>query len=38
MPDNETRVLISAASMHDISKIATPDIVLLKPWKLTDAD
>lgn len=36
MPDDETAVLMHAAPMHDIGKIATPDSVLLKPGKLTE--
>jgi len=35
MDDEETAVLMHAAPMHDIGKIATPDAVLLKPGKLT---
>ncbi|MDQ1924873.1 response regulator [Massilia pseudoviolaceinigra] len=35
MPEDETAVLMHAAPMHDIGKIATPDAVLLKPGKLT---
>jgi response regulator RpfG family c-di-GMP phosphodiesterase len=35
MPADETAVLMHAAPMHDIGKIATPDAVLLKPGKLT---
>jgi response regulator RpfG family c-di-GMP phosphodiesterase len=35
MPADETSVLMHAAPMHDIGKIATPDAVLLKPGKLT---
>jgi response regulator RpfG family c-di-GMP phosphodiesterase len=35
MPEDETSVLMHAAPMHDIGKIATPDSVLLKPGKLT---
>ena len=38
MPEDETTVLMHAAPMHDIGKIATPDAVLLKPGKLTDAE
>jgi len=38
MPEDETAVLMHAAPMHDIGKIATPDAVLLKPGKLTDAE
>jgi response regulator RpfG family c-di-GMP phosphodiesterase len=37
LPEDETAVLMHAAPMHDIGKIATPDAVLLKPGKL-DAD
>ncbi|HWJ93118.1 MAG TPA: HD domain-containing phosphohydrolase [Telluria sp.] len=36
MPEDETAVLMHAAPMHDIGKIATPDSVLLKPGKLTE--
>nr|WP_314547736.1 HD domain-containing phosphohydrolase [uncultured Massilia sp.] len=35
MPEDETAVLMHAAPMHDIGKIATPDAVLLKPGRLT---
>jgi hypothetical protein len=35
LPDDETAVLMHAAPMHDIGKIATPDSVLLKPGRLT---
>jgi response regulator RpfG family c-di-GMP phosphodiesterase len=35
LPDDETAILMHAAPMHDIGKIATPDAVLLKPGKLT---
>ena len=35
LPDDETAVLMHAAPMHDIGKIATPDAVLLKPGALT---
>ncbi|MDL2357084.1 MAG: DUF3369 domain-containing protein [Pseudomonadota bacterium] len=38
LPDDETAVLMHAAPMHDIGKIATPDSVLLKPGKLTPAE
>jgi response regulator RpfG family c-di-GMP phosphodiesterase len=38
MPDDETAVLMHAAPMHDIGKIATPDAVLLKPGKLNEAE
>lgn len=35
LAEDETAVLMHAAPMHDIGKIATPDSVLLKPGKLT---
>lgn len=35
LSEDETAVLMHAAPMHDIGKIATPDAVLLKPGKLT---
>ena len=35
LPEDETTVLMHAAPMHDIGKIATPDAVLLKPGRLT---
>ena len=35
LPEDETAVLMHAAPMHDIGKIATPDAVLLKPGRLT---
>jgi response regulator RpfG family c-di-GMP phosphodiesterase len=38
LPEDETAVLMHAAPMHDIGKIATPDAVLLKPGKLTEAE
>jgi response regulator RpfG family c-di-GMP phosphodiesterase len=34
MPEEETSVLLHAAPLHDIGKIATPDAVLLKPGRL----
>jgi len=34
----ETNVLLKAANLHDIGKIATPDSVLLKPGKLSALD
>lgn len=36
--EEEIKVLKKAAILHDIGKIATPDSVLLKPGKLTEAD
>ena len=38
LPEDETAVLMHAAPMHDIGKIATPDAVLLKPGKLTSEE
>jgi response regulator RpfG family c-di-GMP phosphodiesterase len=38
LPEDETAVLMHAAPMHDIGKIATPDAVLLKPGTLTEAE
>ncbi|MFL6659929.1 MAG: DUF3369 domain-containing protein [Massilia sp.] len=38
LSDDETAVLMHAAPMHDIGKIATPDAVLLKPGKLDAAE
>ncbi len=38
LPEDETAVLMHAAPMHDIGKIATPDAVLLKPGKLDEAE
>lgn len=38
LPDDETAVLMHAAPMHDIGKIATPDAVLLKPGRLDAAE
>ncbi|TFW29233.1 HD domain-containing phosphohydrolase [Massilia horti] len=35
LSEDETAVLMHAAPMHDVGKIATPDAVLLKPGKLT---
>lgn len=31
-------LLLEAAPMHDIGKVGTPDLILLKPGKLTDAE
>ncbi|MES2900514.1 MAG: HD domain-containing phosphohydrolase [Pseudomonadota bacterium] len=38
LPEEETAVLLHAAPMHDIGKIATPDAVLLKPGRLNEAE
>lgn len=34
----EQELLLEAAPMHDIGKVGTPDLILLKPGKLTDAE
>ncbi|HCT98615.1 MAG TPA: two-component system response regulator [Methylococcaceae bacterium] len=36
-PD-EQEIILDAAPMHDIGKVATPDAVLLKPGKLTESE
>ncbi len=35
LDDDEIDVIVSASAMHDIGKIAIPDMILLKPGKLT---
>ncbi len=35
LDDEQIEIIVSASSMHDIGKIAIPDMVLLKPGKLT---
>lgn len=35
LPDAECEMLLLAAPMHDVGKVATPDDILLKPGKLT---
>ncbi|MCZ7583813.1 MAG: two-component system response regulator [Deltaproteobacteria bacterium] len=35
MSEEESRVILHAAPMHDIGKIGIPDMILLKPGKLT---
>jgi putative two-component system response regulator len=34
LPDDECRMLLLAAPMHDIGKVATPDAILMKPGRL----
>jgi len=34
----QQELLLEAAPMHDIGKVGTPDIILLKPGKLTEAE
>ncbi len=36
MSDEDQDLLLQAAPMHDIGKVGTPDLILLKPGKLTD--
>ncbi len=36
--EEQTSILLKAATLHDIGKIATPDSVLLKPGKLSALD
>src|ERR671931_513489 len=38
LPDEETDMIVFAASLHDIGKIGVPDHVLLKPGSLTDEE
>lgn len=34
----QQELLLAASPMHDIGKVGTPDMILLKPGKLTDAE
>jgi len=34
--DEETEMLLLAASLHDVGKIGVPDHILLKPGRLTE--
>ena len=36
LPETEQELILEAAPMHDIGKVATPDAILLKQGKLTD--
>lgn len=36
LSDEEQELLLTAAPMHDVGKVATPDSILLKPGRLTD--
>jgi putative two-component system response regulator len=38
LPVEQQELLLEAAPMHDIGKVGTPDLILLKPGKLTDAE
>lgn len=35
LPPNQQELLLEAAPMHDVGKVATPDAILLRPGKLT---
>lgn len=35
LPEDQQDLLLQAAPMHDIGKVGTPDLILLKPGKLT---
>ncbi len=38
LPNDECKMLLLAAPMHDIGKVATPDAILLKPGRLDAAE
>ncbi len=38
LPQDQQALLLAAAPMHDIGKVGTPDLILLKPGKLTDEE
>lgn len=38
LPQADQDMIFAAAPMHDVGKIATPDAILLKPGKLTEAE
>lgn len=38
LPVEEQELILEAAPMHDIGKVATPDAILLKPGKLDDTE
>ena len=38
LPAEQQDLLLESAPMHDIGKVGTPDIILLKPGKLTEAE
>ena len=35
LPDDEVRLILNAAPLHDIGKVGIPDAILLKPGRLT---
>jgi putative two-component system response regulator len=38
LPKDQVDTLLEAAPMHDVGKVGTPDLILLKPSKLSDAE
>jgi len=38
LPEEQQDILLEAAPMHDIGKVGTPDMILLKPGKLDEAE
>jgi putative two-component system response regulator len=38
LPDEQLDILLQSAPMHDVGKVGTPDMILLKPGKLTEAE
>lgn len=38
LPKDQVEILLEAAPMHDVGKVGTPDLILLKPSKLTDVE
>lgn len=38
LPDAEQQLIFEAAPMHDIGKVGTPDLILLKPGRLTEEE
>jgi len=38
LPTEQQDLLLEAAPMHDIGKVGTPDLILLKPGKLTEEE
>lgn len=38
LPEERQQLLLEAAPMHDIGKVGTPDLILLKPGKLTSEE
>jgi len=38
LPEEQQTILLDSAPMHDIGKVGTPDLILLKPGKLDDEE